>query len=88
MLQTVTHIDAKRSILWTFEDQEHEKFCRLLTNLYLWIANDTIQELSNDKIADDLNKLILNINTTISIRSKYLHKIKVLERNRVDDLIY
>jgi hypothetical protein len=86
MTQTVTHIDTKRSILWTFNNPENEKLCRLLTNLYLWTLNDKIKSLSDEQITIDLKKLILNIN---QITNKVtMIGVKILERNRVDDLIY
>jgi hypothetical protein len=85
MSQTVTHIDTKRSILWTFEDPESEKLCRLLTNLYLWVVNHNTK-LTNEEITTDLNRLVINLNKMAG--KKVMGKIKVLERNRVDDLIY
>jgi hypothetical protein len=84
MSQVTTHIDAKRSVLWTFDNPENEKLCRLLTNLYLWVVGDS-SKVTNEKITADLNKLVMNINQMTSRKMKI---VKVLERNRVDDLIY
>ena len=83
--QTITHIDTKRSILWMFDSPENEKLCRLLTSLYLWVEKDHSQ-LTDEQITTDLNKLVMNINKMAG--RKIMNKVKVLERNRVDDLIY
>lgn len=85
-MNTVTHLDMKRSIIWTFQAPESEKFCRLLTELYLWINDGNIAKISDERIRKDLMGVVNRHNST----SEDLYRIKeirVLQRNKVDDLI-